>query len=388
MLAAFGLAWLGLVAIGPSPLSLDSCLARSRPGAEELETEAQLADVRRALAETSSRLAEDPTVAASAGPRRNGSSTAADVQIDLDVPLLSAAGPRRDLGTALRDAEILLPRAALVERRRVLARAYVDAWLAESRLDVRRRDVRTVERWREVASRRVSAGAEAGFELDLVDLELEQAAGALAQAESEHRRAWAELASLVEGAAMEEPETLTEPPAFTAPSVTLPADSVLVRAIDARRALELSLVRLELARSQSRFALRSSLAREGEEEVALVGLAYRWPRQGVRAAGSAVAERRIASFDRQAELERAALRTRHLAAVSAVRAGSGNESPVDTAHPLMAIERRLEEGKVHPSEGLTQKRLLLAAEQARLERRAAWLLAGIDLQALAAEVEP
>jgi len=384
------LVWAAWAALGPAanPLTLDDIWRRARPGASALQVEAELASMRQALAETS-RLAGGPTLGLGAGPRRTDGATRGDLALDLDLPLLARPAARGELQAALARAETLLAQTAEVEERRRIAAAAIAVWLAGERAAGHREDLATVERWREIAARRAEGGAEAPFELDLVDLELGEARSALAAAEGEVRRAWAELAALADLPA--EPRAVAEPPLPPLPEpATVPGRvraGALSKAIEARRELAELAGRLELVRAQSRLSLRSSLAQEGLDRVARLGLAYRLPLGGETSAAEAALDRRLTAERRQAELAVADLEAR-TAAAAAQLAAAATAPAVGIARPLAALELRLVEGKSRPSETLTLRRSLLAAQRARLDRRAAALAAAYEIAALTAEVAP
>lgn len=375
---------LALAVAGEPPLSWESVWKSARPGAEELAVEAELAAARRALAETARNWADGPTLGATAGPRRSEEgSVQPDVSLDLDLPLLARPGGgqrRAAVEEVYRSAEPALRAAAVIERRRQVAAAYVEAWAAGQVQVVRAEDVATLERWAGITGRRVEEGAAAPYEQDLLEVELNQARSALALAESETRRSELQLAAL---ARLPEPRPLAEPPVPPAPSG---AEGALFQAVERRAALGEAIVRLEAARSQSRLALRSSLAREGEETVARFGIGYRFPRRAENAAVESAVDSQIASLRREAELRRAELTARLEAARVVVARPPAADLPAERA--LAALELRLTEGKAPASEVLPLRRGLLAAQQAWIEQRAAFFRAAYELEALASEVQP
>lgn len=389
MLTLVWAAW-AVLATAPdqSPLSLAETLSRARPAAEELALAAELAAVRREIAETSHRLASGPVLEGSAGPRGTDGSTRADAGVELELPLLAQPARRAELATALSEAVTVLLAEAAAGRREAVTEAYIEAWLAESRLAGQQADLAALERWRSAISHRVEEGAEARFELDLVEIEAEAARAVLAAAESERLRAWGELAARSEVPA--EPVPLADPldphlPAAESLRKRF-AGGLLRSAVEARRRLAEHRERFGLARAQSRWSLRSSAAREGEESVARLGLAWRLPLAGEKAAAAEEVERRLAAARREAELDLAALESRFAAALSLF--GGTGPAAVDTSRALGALEARLVEGKARPSEVLVQRRSLLAVELSRLDRRAAWLRAAYELEALTLEMTP
>ncbi len=398
---------------GQAPARLEDLLARARASAEELAVSSELAAARRELGAASARFAAGPTLGVEAGPRRTDGSTDADVAVDLDLPLLTKANGRADAFAALDRATARLPAAARLETRSRIAAAFIAAWAAEREALLRGEDVATVERWLQIARRRLDQGAEAAFEVDLIGFDREQARAARAEALAARASAWGQLAVWVEPPLGDLPEpgageSIAEPsPPGLPPEADLAARleaSPLALAFSARRDLAAALARFELARSQSRWALRSSLAREAEESVAHFGLAYRFPLAAERPAAEQALVASVAAAEREAEQGLAELESRFASARSRFAALSASESLASEAtasdatgsnasgpapeRTLAAIELRLTEGKARPSEALLMRRAVIAAELARIQRRAALLAASWELALLTAEVLP
>ncbi len=400
--------FLSLVSFAPRAFAqgqprLEDLLARARPSAEELALSSELDAARREFAATSRRLAGGATLGAETGPRRTGSSTEADLAIDLDLPLLAKANGREGALSALERAAALLPAAARWETRGRIAAAYVAAWSAERQALLRDQDVAIVERWLGIARRRLEQGAEAAFEVDLIAFDLEQARGARAEALVARSSAWAELAVWVEPPLLPLPEPevgapLDEPiPPDLVPKDELPArvlSGSLAEGIAARRELAVALAQFDDGRARSRWAIRSSLAREAEERVARFGLAYRLPLAAERPVADRALESAIASADREAEQRTSELQSRLAAARSRLTALGASEVPLtgeealSPERTLAAIELRLVEGKSHASEALLMRRAVIAAQIARIERRAARIAASWELSILTTEVLP
>ncbi len=385
---------------GQVPPRLEDLLARAKPSAEELAASSELAAARRELGGTSARFAAGPTLGIETGPRRTNGSTDADVAIDLDLPLLGKGNGREEALAALERAGVRLPVAARIETRGRITAAFVAAWAAEREVLLRGEDVSTVERWLQIAKHRLDQGAEAAFEVDLVAFDLEQARAARAEALAARAVAWGQLAVWVEPPLQDLPaagngEGIAEP----APP-DLPADVDLIArfessplglAFAARRDLAVALARFDLGRSQSRWVLRSSLAREAEESVARFGLAYRFPLAAERPTADQALTAAIAAAEREAGQRLAELGVRFAAARARYLAlHPSASSPTDPSpeRTLAAIELRLTEGKSRSSEALLLRRSVLAAELARIQRRASLLSAAWELAALTAEVLP
>ena len=128
---------------------------------------------------------------------------------------------------------------------------------------------------------------------------------------------------------------------------------------------------LEHARGQSRWSLRSELAREGDEEVGRIGFGYRFPRSGERSAAAASIEARLAAIARAAEIDRSALASRFAAARAIVEGAGTDPATESVSKSRVALQALVSEGKARPSEVLPLRRQLLAAEAAEVERRAA-----------------
>lgn len=382
-------AW--LAAASPPPvLSGAEIAARARPAAEQLEAEAFLAEVEQAIATTGGRLADGITVGLSAGPRRAPEGDSTDLALELEAPLLAESAARRSLEAGLDAAAPILRGAARALAEQQVSSAYADAWLAAERVEVRLADVATLERWLDIARRRVEAGAEPAFEAALVEADLAEASAALATARAERQLAWGDLAALAEVPA--EPVPLAVP--CGAPH-DLPSDfaseryerGVLRQAVASRSTLRESLLRLESSRERSRFSLLSSVAREGEEDVARLGVAYRLPRPQENAAIASSLEAAVSAVRREAEIEAATLRARFAAAVELLTALAAEEPSGGIDAALGAVELRLTEGKDRPSQALAIRRQLLAAREAALERRAATERARAELTALTMEIQ-
>ncbi len=402
----------------PASVRLDDLLARARPSAEEFATAAELGAARRELAATSAQWAAGPTLGVEAGPRATNGSTDADLALDLDLPLLGRANGRQEALAALKTASLRLPAAARLETRGRIAAAFIATWAAEREALLRADDVATVERWLGIARRRLAEGAEAAFEVDLIAFDLEQARAERAEALVDRAAGWAEVAVWVEpplAALPALPDVPDVPEAPEAPEIgegeplgePSPPDlgkgsdldqrfavGPVALALAARRDLAVALARFEAARSQSRWALRSSLAREADESVARFGLAYRFPLAAERPAADQALAASVAAAEREAEQRLAELRSRFVSARSRFAALSAFAAPSpDSADPspertLAAIELRLTEGKARPAEALLIRRAVIAAELARIQRRAALLAASWELAHLTTEVLP
>lgn len=378
---------LALASPGPS-LSLSEALGRARASAGELEAEVLLSAARLGRAESAQGWLDRPSLEAQAGLRRLGGASFGDFALELEVPLLasdktssgSSGGPEAWAG-ALRSA-------ARAEKRRALAGAYAAAWEAQETALLARDDEATVERWLGRARQRVTAGAGAPFEADLLALELEAARWARADAESQAAERWTRLGALAELPAA--PLALALPPLASLPPVeglrSQFEAGAAARATRARGALAEQARQLEVRRSRSRWSLHPVLAREGEESVGRLGVRLGLMRRDEESSSAQAAGALAASLSRQSELELAALRARLEAALA--RAAAPAEGESEPAPVLAALELRLVEGKSSAAEVLPLRRAVLAALRARVERRAAIWQARFEIEELTAEVAP
>jgi hypothetical protein len=225
-------------------------------------------------------------------------------------------------------------------------------------------------------------------------VERREAAIALAAARAERRTAWSALAARCELPA--EPQPLAPPrwAAADAAAESRSAAAAAFRAVDLRSELASAAVELDAARDRSRWLLRGEAAQEGDEDVARVGFAYRFPRSGESAALDARRASELARIARDTELESAALAAR-LAAAHELRAATseGEEaSDIDSAATIASIRTALEalitEGRSRVSEILPLRRQLLAAEISEVERAAALARATAEIEYLTTEVQP
>ena len=377
-------------AVVGSPLALEQALAAARPGPAELAAQAELARTRHLAAATAGRLADGWSLAFSGGPRRAEDDSGTDLAAEIEVPLLAGGDARAELLRHLARVEELLPRAAQAETREALAASYAEAWAAQEIETLRAEALGAADAWLAQARSRVDAGAEAPFEADLVVLERQRAATALRAARAARLVAWGALAAAA--TLPEEPVPLAAPPVSAPPDAgsarrQLPS-ALALHAVDARAALARSALDLQRTRDESRWSLRSTLGREGEEEVAHVGVAYRMPRANERELAQRAVEAERDAVTRDAELARAGLFSRLESAL--VEAGG---EPADLAVDSItrtrgALTARLLEGKSRPSEVLPLRLQLLAAEEAAIERRATLARATATLERLLTEVQP
>ncbi len=373
------------------PLAYDDILKRARTSPEQHRTEALLAERHRALGGTRGFLREGPSLGLSAGPRTHtaGPSTT-DQSVDLDLPLFLSPGTRRHLEDALGQADPALRSAARTEAQFQLRRAYLDAWLNERLLQLREADVATVQTWLKAAQARLEAGADPGYQVSLVEGEVLRAQADLDEARRQRLNAWAGLRTVADVPGG--PVTLADPgDPLPLPAAELAAKfetSALRRAIQSRLELEQRALLHQEAVATSRWSLRGSYAREGEERIGKVGLAYRFARPGEGQALRRETEATLQATQRELEVALLELDARFQSALIRLQTATAPMPFKGFDLSLNAVSLRLREGKERPSEALPIRRQLLEAQAASYRRLQAAHLLTAELQALTAEVNP
>ncbi len=374
-----------LLAQASAPLSFDEILQRARSSPEQLRTEALLAGRERQLRGSSGLLREGPSVGLSAGPRSSSlAPTTTDRTVEVDLPLFLSQGTQRRLEEALGKANPALRDSARIEARFRLRQAYLDAWLAERVLGLRETDLGTVQAWLKAARARLDAGADPAFQVSLVDGEALRAQLDLDEARRSRLQTWANLRTLA--AVPETPVPLAGPgdPASlpTQDLSTRFERSSLRRAIQARLELEEQTLRQQEALATSRWSLRGSTSREGEERITKLGFAYRFPRPSETRAIHRETEANLSAAKQELEIARLELDARFQSALIRLQSTSPPTpfTAFDTA--LRAVGMRLSEGKERPSEALPIRRQLLEAEVASLRRLHTAHLLIAEIQAL------
>jgi multidrug efflux system outer membrane protein len=379
--AAFVLLAATSSAASPPPLGFAEVVAARRPSPAEAEARALLAEARRAAAGGASRVAEAPSVSVLGGPRRSEDGEAqADLGVAFELPLLHGRGSRGELAAAIERVSAALVAGSGAVAAADLAAAFVDAWLAQSSVEVREQDLAAAEEWLTAARRRVEAGADPPYEPTLVAGERDRALLELVAVRRELELAWGELAARAGVGPAPRPVALAGLPA--APAAASAEDGVAAASIAAREELALGLARVRGSGARSRWALASEVATEGDERLAHVGVLYRLPLRGERAAIDQEQAAAEARAKRQAEGERAGLRARLAAAQAALRAVSPALDAADLLRAQQALTARLAEGKERPSEVLPLRRQLLEARLAGLAARAAQAKAAAELHYL------
>lgn len=379
----------GLTAAAPAAtpaLDLAGALRAARPSPERLAAESALAAAERDLSLSHGLLLEGPALRIEAGPRRTPSGDGSDLALDVDLPLAADRTERRAAGEAYRRAREDMLDAADLEARLGLQLVYLDAWETGEALALAERDLAAAESWLTATEARIAAGADAPYEATLVAAEVGVARLNLAAARERRQVTWSEL--FVRADVGETPVVLREPVGGNMEAGPRGVESsTLARALDSRAALERALVTLEAARAESRWALGATFAREGEEDVARLGLGYRIPLAGQVAARSAARVAALAESSRSAEIGRARLGGRLAGALD--RLGGLRTAkplfPPDIDRALAALDARLAAGKDRPSQVLPLRRQLVGALRTALAARAASLRAAFEIEALTTE---
>lgn len=164
--------------------------------------------------------------------------------------------------------------------------------------------------------------------------------------------------------------------------------SALRRALKQRLDLESQVIRHQEAIATSRWSLRGSYGKEGEERISKVGFAYRFPRPGE---GQALRRETEAAFQvtkRELETALLELNARFQAAHARLQAAPPPVSFMGFESSLKAISLRLVEGKERPSEALPIRRQLLEAKVASYRRLHAAHLLSAEILALTEELKP
>ncbi|HEY3401308.1 MAG TPA: TolC family protein [Geothrix sp.] len=367
------------------PLSYTDILPRARTSPEQYRTEALLAERHRALGGTRGFLREGPSLGISAGPRTSPiAPRTTDQSVDLDLPLFLSPGVRRRLEEALGQADPVLREAARIEAMFRLRQAYLDAWLAERLLQLREADLATVQAWLKAAQARLEAGADPGFQVSLVEGEALRAQADLDETRKQRLNAWAGLRVVADVSGS--PVPLADPGDFP----LLRADSLqprfeasaMRRALQSRLDLEQQTLRHQEAMATSRWSLRGSYGREGEERVSKVGLAYRFSRPGEGQAIHRETEAALQATRRDLEIALLELDARFQAALTRLQSAPPPAPFKGFELSLQAVGLRLSEGKERPSEALPIRRQLLEAQAASYRRLHAAHLLSAELQAL------
>ncbi|MBI4913886.1 MAG: TolC family protein [Acidobacteria bacterium] len=364
------LALSAMALVQPSTLDFESILARARTDPHALRAEAERATRSRSLANTGGLLREGPTFIAEAGSRTGPTPRSTDRSAQMEFPLLLAPGLRHEAGLRFQKSSNLMAGVAQAEARHRLRQAYLDAWLAQRELQLRRSQVDLTRSWLEVARARSANGSDPAFQPELVRGDLFRLEGELAEGARRASESWGALRTLAE--IPETPAPLADPgaPRFPDPQGLAQAFEcgLLNRALQEQLASDRAGLDLQHALRASRWSLRGSYASEGEERIARVGVSVRLPRPGESAALGLEARVHRSALEREAETARMLVRVRFQSALERLPLHLDIAPGADFAGALRAVDLRLREGKDRPSESLALRRQLLEAENSRLRR--------------------
>jgi hypothetical protein len=230
-------------------------------------------------------------------------------------------------------------------------------------------------RWRNLVAGRVAEGADAPFELTLVEAEL-------ARVTLEQARLEAGIEATVRAIGVFEVATDFKDlglEAFDAPvpCSALPPEGLFMKADKAEQAMAEAATTMRQRLEQTRWSVSSELAQEGEEQVARVGMRYRTiPRKAIAAQERS---RRAAAVQLTRSLE---LRRSERASQLATAAARWGRPAVN------ALKARVEEGKEVPSQVLPLMRQLLGAQRLALEVTVERAQAALVLKTYCAEDLP
>lgn len=373
--------------VDPENLTLEQALARPLPGVAAARLEADFAELESELGQTRGWLREGPGLSADAGWRRQPpDGDGADFGVEIELPLASRASrDGRDALTGSLSASrgVMAQAAQLADRQRIVD-AYLATWSAQRRLALRRADERQLRAFAERLREQIAAGAVAAFQAGLADAEFRAAQGLAAEAEAEVERTWAILLSVTDLPAEPIPEL--ERPSMT-PQANPGETSLLAESLLAEQRLAEARSRWTEGRELSRSGIAASLAREGDEDVALVGWRWRIPLSGEaeairrRTAGE-LSWRQTATRQQLAELEARRLSSRALLAALPEQ----EADPAALEAVWQAAELRVREGKDSPAEALNIRRALINAQLTALDLELRRLTAQAELAYLTQEI--
>jgi len=382
---------LALQAVAQTPLSYQDIQAKARSTPEQWRAEAQLAERQSQLQESRAFMREGPTVSFSAGPRRSpGSPGSTDRGLEVDLPLFLSSRIRKELESSLGNAHPLVMEAANREAGLRLRKAYLDAWLASRQLNLREMDLALVETWLKASQARLEAGADPAFQVALVEGERLKAFQDLDEARSQAAQTWGALSSLADippdSTSLADPGSI---PALPGGNLALRLKEGPIRkALMAHAELEERSLHLQESMAQSRWSLRGSFAKEGEEKVTRIGVAVRLPRPGEQGAAQRRTDTQIRALRGETRRALAELDARALGAATRLQQAAATPTVPDFTQAIAAVGLRLQEGRERPSEALPIRRQLMEAQLTSLKHIHTQHLLMAELQTLLPEVHP
>jgi hypothetical protein len=150
------------------------------------------------------------------------------------------------------------------------------------------------------------------------------------------------------------------------------------------------MLQVESARESSRWSVAGTIGREGEEDIARLGIGYRLPFSGEQAANAEAREALINERYRLAKLEIDKLAARLAAARERSVALDGERllGRAEVEEALAALDARLALGRDRPSQILPLRRQLVVALATAINARAERLRASFEVETLTMESSP
>jgi hypothetical protein len=353
----------------------------------ELEVETKLLEFEAELARLEGRSWGSPEIGAGVGPRRTvNDETELDVEVSLELPRLATRPAASALRAAIRDGAELLRAAARREADLVVAELMVRLWSLRSQRELASQEHSSMTRWRNLVAGRVAEGADAPFELTLVEAEL-------ARVTLEQARLEAGIEATVRAIGVFEVATDFKDlglEAFDAPvpCSALPPEGLFMKADKAEQAMAEAVTTMRQRLEQTRWSVSSELAQEGEEQVARVGMRYRTiPRKAI-AAQERSRRAAVVQLTRSLELRRSERASQLATAAARWGRPAVDVTPEQLEAGLNALKARVEEGKDVPSQVLPLMRQLLGAQRLALEVTVERAQAALVLKTYCAEDLP
>jgi hypothetical protein len=332
---------------------------------------AGLARLQGEVAATGGFTREGPTLQTEVGPRRTqDGARKLEALARLEIPFLSGRRARAEADSQLRDTSADTLAADTVESRLRLRTAFLDAWLEQERVEVLDRQLQASEQILASVRKRVEEGAEAPYEVALVEGDSLRTRSDSDAARAALGEAWTALRALAD--LPPQPQKLASP---GIPELNVPGDveprfdaGLLRRAVGYRESLETAVLDLEQAKRRSRWSASATVAKEADESFATVGVAYRFPNSGEAAAFDRARATAVAAIDRVADVEAARLATRFETIVDRAKRFGPITLPDAFDDALRAVALRMDLGKERPSIALPVRRQLLEARSAAMQR--------------------
>jgi hypothetical protein len=360
-----------LSAADSAALTFADIVQRAAADPAVLVRAAGLARLQGELAATGRFTRDGPTLETELGPRRMDDGVRKlEASARVEIPIFSGRHARDQADSQLRSASPDIQAADTVESRLRLRAAYLDAWFEQERLAVLDDQLEASEQVLASVRKRVEEGAEAPYEVALVEGEVLRSRSGSDGARAGLGDAWSALRVLADLPA--QPQVLASP---GMPDLNIPGDAesrfaagLLRRAAGHRESFEAAFLELEQARRRSRWSVATTVAKEADESFATVGAAYRFPRRGESAAVDRERAAAAAAIDRGAEVETALLTTRFETVIERLKRFGSITPPDAFDDALRAVALRMELGKERPSIALPVRRQLLEARGAALQR--------------------